>query len=157
MVDIIIQTDLEVQFVTDNWLPKLEALYRSGQDDGFFACVGGFEYTFVNMASSGIDLGLIGEWAYDDRDNKCTTGFDNDLMAGARMAFNDTASTEALMGIIQDINSAGTTLTLEANRRITNHWKISIDVFFVLNSSDSDTIHDLRNDDYLQLELFYYF
>jgi hypothetical protein len=151
------QTGLDVQSVIGNWLYKLETLYRTGQGDGFFACVGGFEYTFINMASSGIDLGLIGEWAYDDRDNPYKTGFDNDLMAGARMAFNDAASTEALMGIIQDLNSTGTAFTLEASRRITDHWKISIDAFFVLDSSDSDTIYDLRNDDYLQLELSYYF
>ena len=34
----------------------------------FFSCVSGFEYTFVNMASSGLDLGLTRERAYDKRD-----------------------------------------------------------------------------------------
>ena len=167
--DQINQTGIDIQSVYGSWLYKLEALHRSGQGESFFAWVGGFEYTFINIASSGIDLGVIGEWAYDDRDNKCTpgfdndrdnkctTGFDNDLMMGARMAFNDAASTEALMGMIQDINSSGTTFTLEASTRITNHWKISINAFFVLDSSSSDIIYDLRNDDYLQLELFYYF
>jgi len=151
------QTGLDVQSVYGNWLYKLEALYRTGQDDSFFACVGGFEYTFVNMASSGLDLGLIGEWAYDERNNKCTTGFDNDVMAGARLAFNDLASTEALAGIIQDMNSTATTFSLEASRRLSSHWKISINAFFVFKSSDSDIIYDLRNDDYFQIELFYYF
>jgi hypothetical protein len=155
--DQINQTGIDVQTVYGSWLYKLEALHRSGQGDSFFAYVGGFEYTFINIASSGIDLGVISEWAYDDRDNKCTTGFDNDLMMGARVAFNDAASSEALMGWIQDINSAGTTFTLEASRRITNHWRISLNAFFILDSSSSDIIHDLRNDDYLQLELFYYF
>jgi hypothetical protein len=78
-------------------------------------------------------------------------------MMGARMAFNDAASSEALMGLIQDLNSSGTTFTLETSTRITNHWRISINAFFVLDSSSSDIIYDLRNDDYLQLELFYYF
>lgn len=155
--DQINQTGIDVQSVYGSWLYKLEALHRSGQGESFFAYVGGFEYTFINIASSGIDLGVIGEWAYDDRNNKCTTGFDNDLMMGARVAFNDAASSEALMGMIQDINSAGTTFTLEASRRITSHWRISLNAFFVLDSSSSDIIYDLRNDDYLQLELFYYF
>ena len=28
-------------------------------NDSFFSCVTDFEYTFVNMESSGLDLGLI--------------------------------------------------------------------------------------------------
>ena len=48
-------------------------------NDSFFLCVSGFEYTFVNIASSGLDLGLIRERAYDERDNRCTTGFNNEL------------------------------------------------------------------------------
>jgi len=151
------QTGLDVQSVYGNWLYKLEALHRSGQGESFFACVGGFEYTFVNIASSRIDLGVISEWAYDDRDDKCTTGFDNDLMMGARIAFNDAASSEVLMGLIQDINSAGTIFTLEASTRITDHWSISLNAFFMLDSSSRDISYDLRNDDYLQFELFYYF
>ena len=155
--DQINQTGIDVQSVYGSWLYKLEALHRSGQGESFFAYVGGFEYTFINIVSSGIDLGVISEWAYDDRDDKCTTGFDNDLMMGARVAFNDAASSEALMGWIQDINSAGTTFTLEASTRITDNWRISLNAFFILDSSSSDIIYDLRNDDYLQLELFYYF
>ena len=48
-------------------------------NDSFFSCVSGFEYTFFNMASSSLDLGLIRERAYDERDNRCTTGFNNEL------------------------------------------------------------------------------
>jgi len=151
------QTGIDVQSVYGNWLYKLEALYRSGQGDSFFAGVGGFEYTFVNIASSGIDLGVIGEFAYDDRDSNCTTGFDNDLMMGARMAFNDAASTEALMGLIQDMNRSGTFFTLESSTRITDHWRISLEAFFVLDSSAAEINYDLRDDDYLQIELLYYF
>ncbi len=151
------QTGLDVQRVSGNWLYKLEALHRSGQDESFFACTGGFEYTFVNVAATGLDFGLIGEWAYDERGSKCTTGFDNDLMAGARLAFNDSASTEALMGIIQDMNNSGTIFTLEASRRITSHWKINVNAYLVLDSTKTEGLHDYRNDDYVQLELLYYF
>ena len=55
------QTGLDAQVVTGNWLLKLESLFRTGQDDDFFASISGFEYSFVNIASSGIDIGLIGE------------------------------------------------------------------------------------------------
>jgi hypothetical protein len=34
---------------------------------------------------------------------------------------------------------------------------VSLDVFFVLESSEGDAIHSLRDDDNIQLELAYYF
>ena len=83
--------------------------------------------------------------------------FDNDIMAGARLAFNDAASTEALIGLIQDLNSEGTVLSLESGRRIGNSWKINLDSFFVLDSSEEDAVHSLRNDDSVQLEIAYFF
>jgi hypothetical protein len=151
------QTGLDVQAVKGNWLIKLESLYRTGQGEGFFAGVGGIEYSFVNIASSRMDLGLIGEWAYDERGDEATTMFDNDIMVGARLAFNDAASTEALMGVMQDINGEGSVFTIESNRRIFNNWKINLDSFFVLDSSEEDAVHSLRNDDSVQIEIAYYF
>jgi hypothetical protein len=151
------QTGLDVQMVMGSWLFKLESLHRSGQGDDFFAGVGGFEYSFVNIASSGIDLGLIGEWAYDEREDEATTAFDNDLMTGMRLALNDAESTEAIMVITQDLDGDGTSLALESSRRISDHWKISIDAFIVLDSSEEDIIHSLRDDDSVQIELSYYF
>ena len=109
------------------------------------------------VAASGIDLGFIGEWAYDERDDKATTASDNDLMAGVRLALNDAESTEDIMAITQDMDSDGTSLSLESNRRISDHWKISLDAFFVLDSSEEDIIHPLRDDDSMQIELSYYF
>jgi hypothetical protein len=73
------------------------------------------------------------------------------------LALNDAESTEAIMAITQDMDSDGTSLSLESNRRISDHWKISIDAFFVLDSSEEDIIHPLRDDDSVQIELLYYF
>jgi hypothetical protein len=151
------QTGLDVQMVSGNWLLKLEALYRTGQQEDFFAGVGGFEYSYVNIASSGIDLGLIGEWAYDERGVYTTSGFENDLMAGARLAFNDAASTQILAGVFQDLDSDGCAVSLESSRRISDHWKVTLDAFFVLESSEGDTLHSLRDDDNVLIELSYYF
>jgi hypothetical protein len=151
------QTGLDVQGVKGSWLLKLESLYRAGQGEDFFANVMGFEYSFVNIASSGLDLGLIGEWAYDNRGSSASTLFDNDIMLGARLALNDAESTEALMGLVQDLDSRGSALSLESSRRISDHIKLTLDAFFVLDSSDRDVIHNFRNDDSLQIELSYYF
>jgi hypothetical protein len=156
--EIINQTGLDLQLVAGQWLWKLESIYRSGQgDEDFFALTGGFEYTFTGVTAGGLDIGVLGEWLYDERGKKATTAFDNDIMAGVRLAFNDVASTEALIGIIQDIDGRGTVFTLESSRRISDHLKISIDSFFVFDSSEEDSIHDFREDDSIQIELSYYF
>jgi len=39
-------------------------------------------------------------------------------MAGACLSFNDAASTEALIGFIQDIDSEGNVLSLESSRQV---------------------------------------
>jgi len=155
--ELIDQTGLDVQTVKGNWLLKLESIYRSGQADDFFACIGGFEYSFVNIKSSGIDFGLIGEWAYDERGSGSTSGFDNDLMAGARLALNDADSTEVLAGLKQDLDSDESVFSLESTRRIGDNWKFAVDAFFVLDSSEEDPINVLRDDDNIQIELMYFF
>ena len=81
----------------------------------------------------------------------------NDIMIGTRLALNDAPGTEALMGIIQDVDSTGRVFWLEASRRIGSSWKLSLESYFVLDSSEEDPIHVLRDDDHVRMELSYYF
>jgi hypothetical protein len=88
------QTGGDLQLVAGQWLWKLEAIYRRGQGKGFFSTTGGFEYTFVGVAGTAADVGIIGEFAYDERESMATTPFEKDIMAGLRLALNDAAGTE---------------------------------------------------------------
>lgn len=151
------QTGLDVQAVLGSWLLKFEGIYRNGQGEGFYASVGGVEYAFINMASSGMDLDLIIEWAYDERGKESTTGYDNDLMGGLRLTFNDAASTDVLVGLIQDLDRDGSSFAFESSRRIGDNWMASLDAFIVIDTSEGDTIHSLRDDDSVSIELAYYF
>jgi hypothetical protein len=151
------QTGLDVQTVVGNWLFKLEVLFRTGQGEDFFACAGGVEYSFVNIASSGKDLGLIGEWAYDERGDASTTGFDNDLMIGARLDFNDAAGSHILAGFFHDLDSRRQVLYLESGRRFGDSWRATLDAFMVMDSSAGDPVYSLRDDDNITIELSYYF
>lgn len=151
------QTGLDLLMVMGDWLFKLEALYRTGQGDDFFAGVTGFEYSFVNIAQTGMDLGIIGEWAYDERGDEATTSFQNDLMFGLRLSLNDAASSKLLAGFSQDLESTSRVFSLEASRRFGNNWLLSIESRAFLAQTDDDTLYSLRDDDYLQLELAYYF
>ena len=62
--DIINQAGLELQMTSGGWLWKLEAINRVGQGDRYAAATAGFEYTFGNIATSGIDLGILTEYAF---------------------------------------------------------------------------------------------
>ncbi|MBT3306102.1 MAG: hypothetical protein HN377_06420, partial [Alphaproteobacteria bacterium] len=96
--DLITQGGLDLQYTVDEWLWKFEGIVRGGHGDPFAAMVGGFEYTFFQVANSSADVGLLGELHWDGRDqaNAPATAFDNDLFIGTRLALNDVDETQAL-------------------------------------------------------------
>ena len=154
--ELINQTGLDLQTVKGNWLLKLEALYRTGQGDGFFAGVGGFEYAFVNIAQTGLDLGIVSEWALDERGDNATTPFQNDVMLGLRLELNDAASSRLLTGFSQDLENASAAFSVEASRRFGNNWLLSMELRSFYNLSEDDPFFSVRDDGYVQLELAYY-
>jgi hypothetical protein len=151
------QTGLDLQLVAGQWLWKMESLYRTGQGDGFFACVGGFEYTIVGVAETNMDLGVISEYAYDERRDNATTAYENDVMFGLRLAMNDADGTELLAGLIQDMDSPARALSIEASRRFGANWKLSLQAWGFLDSPGDDPLFNVRDDDFVRLSLAYYF
>ncbi len=151
------QTGLDLQYVMGQWLLKLESLYRTGQGDGFFASVGGFEYTFVGLADTYMDLGLIGEYAFDERGDDATTIYEDDVMLGFRLALNDPQSTELLAGVIQDLGSSTRAVSIEASRRIGSHWKLFLQAWGFFDPPPDELLYNIRDDDFIRIELAYYF
>ncbi|MFB3100732.1 MAG: hypothetical protein ACE1ZM_04735 [Gammaproteobacteria bacterium] len=155
--DIINQTSIDLQATKGNMLWKLEALHRSGQDKTYNAIAGGFEYTFVGIFDSAIDLGALGEYHYDNRGESAPTIFEDDIGTGMRLAFNDAQSSQVLMGLIWDRNTNGKFLNIEASRRIGNDWMLEIESRFLFDQSSSDPAFAISRDDYLELLLTYNF
>jgi len=151
------QTGMDLQQVAGQWLLKLETLYRTGQGEAFLAAVGGFEYTLVRIAETQMDLGIIAEYAWDERDERATTQFQNDAMFGLRLTVNDMASTEVLLGVIQDMKKSSTTVTLEASRRFGDRWKATLESGLLSDPAEDDLLYDIRNDEFVRIELAYYF
>lgn len=126
--DLIDQSSIDAQATLDAWLLKLEAVAHSGQGDSFAAATTGFEYTLYQVFESSADLGLISEYHYDGRDDTAPfTLFDNDVMVGARLAFNDIDDTSVLLGAINDLKTGTTFMTLEAGTRIADGFKLEIE------------------------------
>lgn len=155
--DIINQTGIDIQATLDEWLWKFELIHRSGQADTFNAFTLGFEYTFVGVFDSEADVGVIAEYLYDDRGSNATTAFDNDLFLGGRLAMNDAASSEVLLGVINDVNNNARFYNIEASRRFGASWVLRAEVRIISAGSSVDPLTSLRHDDIVQFELARHF
>jgi len=153
----IAQTGVYLQMVRGEWLWKGEALYRSGQGRDFFATTFGFEYTLHGVPESSMDLGILGEYIFDDRDETIATVFDHDVMIGLRWAANDAAGTEALAGIIKDLNHSSISATLEASRRFGETMKLRLSGYVFADPDENEQLFSLAQDDFVRLEAIYYF
>ena len=159
--DLIHQTGTDVQATKGNWLLKLEALRRTGQGDTYVAAVGGFEYTVVGIFETVLDLGVLSEYHYDDRDDDrgedAASPFNNDVFAGSRLAFNDTQDTRVLAGITSDLDGRSKFFNFEASRRLGDRWRIEAEMRIFWDVEGSDPLFSIRRDDYLQIELARFF
>ncbi|MBF0370390.1 MAG: hypothetical protein HQL52_13135 [Magnetococcales bacterium] len=151
------QTGVDVQGTFEAWLWKGEIISRSGQGDRYTALTAGLEYTFVGILESDADLGVIAEYLFDDRNNQATSPFEDDIMAGFRLALNDTQSSDLLLGAIVDRESGAVASSLEANRRLWDDWKISLEGRYFGNIPSNDPLYAFKRDHYLQLELARYY
>ena len=152
--DIINQTSVDLQGTFSSWLLKLEAITRSGQEDRFCAAVTGFEYTFSDIASSGMDVGIIGEYLYDERDSD---PMNDDMALGVRISLNDMQSTEMVAALIQDTTNRSRSYYLEASRRIGDSFKLAIEMRGFGNVDRNDPLWEYEKDDYLQIEVGWFF
>ena len=151
------QSGLDMQLITGEMLWKFEGIRRSGQGQTYWAWTGGFEYTFVGFMGSRMDMGVIGEWLRDTRGKLATTPFDNDLMAGLRLAVNDMQSTDILIGGIIDPNTGARLASIEASRRIGDNFRLEIEGYLFSNLPPQDVFFGFNNEDFTRLSLAYYF
>lgn len=153
----ITQTGLDLQLTVEQWLWKLEAAYRSSENDNGFAAVFGFEYTLAGVAETPCDIGFIGEYIFDDRNIADTSLYDNDIMAGLRFSLNDQNSTEILTGLIWDTVNHSTALSLEMSRRISNSFKLEVSGILLNQLDGDDPAYIYHKDSFIRLIGIYYF
>jgi hypothetical protein len=151
------QTGIDLQVVAGEWLLKLEAIALTGQGEDYSALTGGFEYTIVGLGGSAVDLGVVGEYAYDDRGDNATTPYEDDLMIALRLTFNDQAGSEILAGLAQDQDSSARVVSVEASRRFGSRVKASLQAYAFMGLPIDDPLYSLRDDDFVKLEIVCYF
>jgi len=155
---VINQTGLDVQVTHNAYLWKLESIYRTSKAQDFFALVAGLEYTFSNIDGNGLDIGVIGEYLYDERDELALNSLQNDVFFGSRIAFNDTKDTSILIGGITDLEKSSKIFSIEASRRIGNNWKAELEAR-VFNSIAADDLilNNFKEDSFLKFSLSRFF
>jgi len=179
------QTGIDAQGLYGDLAIKAEVVFQEGREiESHVELVTGFEYTLVGFLSSlqendklpeewctpdnrnpfkmllcndRIDLGFVGEYLWDERGDNSIQPFQNDLLAGFRFAFNDAASSDALLGIIQDFDGGATTLSVEASTRLFESYRLKVLGRSYLNTSDDPIINALENESFLQLDFSYFF
>ena len=154
---IINQTGFDLQATTGPVLWKFETIYRYAEQQDFLALASGLEYTFANIASSGLDIGVLGEYLYDSRDTLAFSSLDNDLFLGSRLAFNDVQSSQLLAGVILDLNKSTTFYSVEGSRRIGSSWKFEIESRIFRNVSNREFAYFFRADTFIQLRIARFF
>ena len=157
------QSGLDLQLTLGSWLWKLEAMTRSGQGDRINAAVGGFEYTFFDVLGTDTNVGLLAEYLYDNRDldDFAAVGsrlpYDDDIFLGTRLALNDLAGTQLLVGAIVDREEQSTAASLEASRRIGDFWRLELEGRWFFNVDDRNVLQAIENDDHIILRLKRFF
>ncbi len=155
--NLIDQTGLTLQALLGDWVWKLEATSTEELDQRYTQAVAGFEYTHVGLFDSSIDLGLLLEYLYDERAESAPGPFEDDVMLGLRWVFNDMQSSEILLGAIYDLDGTAISSSVEASRRLGQSWKLALEYRGASRLEPADKAYILRNDDYFQLELGYFF
>jgi len=152
------QAGFELQYTRDAWLWKLEAIGRDATSDSFAAAVGGLEYTFYGVRNSAVDIGVLAEYLYDDRDdNAPLTAFDKDVFIGTRVALNDTDDTSILAGFALDVDTHEAFLNLEAEKRFGDKLFGELRLRAFANADPGDATYAFERDDYVQLRLSWYY
>jgi hypothetical protein len=161
--DYIDQTSLDMQLTKGNWLWKLESLVRIGQGATFAAATGGLEYTWFGVAETDMDLGLVVEYMYDSRGFNRQQAllqqsiFQDDFLTALRFSFNDVQDTQILAGVIFDRTHNTKLYSVEASRRLWDHWKIEVEARFFSSIPSNDFAYIFRTEDHVRAQLSYHF
>lgn len=179
------QIGVDAQGLFGDLAVKTEVVGRFGDEiEDHFETVSGIEYTLVGVLSplqerdilstewcntaglnpfksiicnDRMDLGIVAEYLWDERGKDAPHPFQNDLLAGFRFALNDERSTDALFGIIQDLDGGATSISLEASTRLFDAHRLSIEARHFANTSDDTSFSGFGNESFIKMDFKYFF
>ena len=155
------QLATDIQLTVDGWLFKFEAIdrdYESETIEDFRALTAGFEYTLVGILGTPYDLGLLGEYSWDERGLRATSPFQDDITLGARLSLNDLSDSQFLLGVSEDNDfSDSKSLFLEGNTRLSNRLSLNVEMRIFDAKDQRDPLYFFKDSSFLQIGLEYFF
>ncbi|WP_420230896.1 hypothetical protein ACN079_15970 [Pseudomonas sp. ABY48] len=156
------QLGLDSQYVTEQTLYKLEAIYRTGQLDlalrerNYAAVTIGLEHTLGSFMGGSGDLGLILEYNRDGMGKRSINPLQDDIVLGARYTLNDSADTYLLATVALDRIYASQLYKIELTRRLGQSLKLTAEAFIPSLNDDQEFIYGYRRDAVVTTSLSYY-
>jgi hypothetical protein len=151
------QFSLDLQVTLEESLWKLEARHRRSGDDHENAFVAGVELLYPQAFGGNTDLSAMVEYNWDERGDDATTPYQDDLFTGIRLTFNDTASSDALIGIITDLEHDSRFGRIRISTRYGERLRIGFEAYWFQSGWQNDAIYTVRNDDHVILTFKYYY
>jgi hypothetical protein len=155
--ELMTQFGLDAQLLYYDWIWRLEYIHRNSSSYDLNAVTGGFEYTFFGILESEANFGALVEYSYEDRSDDFRGPFDRDLFLGGRFAFNDAQSSEILAGVVVDTELLSRSYRVEASRRVGDSWRATLEMQVFSNIDQKDVLAVFESDDFLLVEMAYFF
>ncbi|MCA9664748.1 MAG: hypothetical protein KC503_04140 [Myxococcales bacterium] len=156
--DLTHQASLDVSWTIGPVVLKAEGFGRLWSRDLRFygGAGGGIEYNFFDIAGSGVNLALLGEYYYDSRPADAPlTFFKNDAFLGTRLTLPDSGGTRFIVGAVTDVRDLRTYIRGQASRRFGNHFRVIVQVNAYVGKRDG-LEGGLLRDDHAMLRLAYF-
>jgi len=152
------QIGLDAQATVGALLSKFEWVQIAGNElENHAELVAGFEYTLSQLFDSQIHAGLLLEGLYDSRQETADHSFQNDVMLGIRLAFNDTNSTELLVSTISDLDNGSSVSRLEFDRRIASNFTVGLQAQLWNNVDEDAVLNSFSTEDNAQFRIKWFF
>jgi hypothetical protein len=148
---------IDMQALTGAMLWKMEVINQFRKNDRIYAFTIGGEYIINEVFSTNMEISLMTEYTYDERDQEVLNGINNEIFIGTRIALNDKQSTDIIAGFVTDTEYGTRVYTLELNRRINSNCKLQLDSKIFNNVNADDPLYSNRKDSYIQVSLYLYF
>ena len=88
---------------------------------------------------------------------RATNIFQNDVFVAARLAFNDFASTDLLVGVLEDVDTGSRSFNAQFNRRLSDSLTLNFEGTFFQNVAAEDATYPTRRDSFVNIALTYSF
>ncbi|NQY15611.1 MAG: hypothetical protein HRT81_17430 [Henriciella sp.] len=151
------QGSVDVQMTLDVLLLKFEGLVREELGETSSMATGGFEYSVYGAFGTSADIGMIVEYAYDERGSRSANPYDNDIFAGVRLGFNDANATSILGEVGVDLNTQEQILRIEAQRRLNDNLFLRAELYSFSRADAQSPLNSFRDDDFFLIRLAYQF